>query len=358
MLKQVVRAALVLFGALLLLATALPLIRSDEWWIRIWDFPRAQIAVLLLMVCAGAAAAFPIRRPAPAVFMAMLGTAAAWQGWSIHPYTPLHPVEAIQARSCDEASRLRLMVANVLIDNGNAAPLLELVRRIHPDMVLLLETDGRWDRHLAPLEADYPHIVARPQDDSYGMHLFSRLRLVEPRIRFLLEGYVPSIATRVILRSGQEIDFHGVHPMPPPLDDTQERDAELLLVGRQVYEQARSAVVAGDLNDVAWSRTTRQFQEISGLLDPRIGRGLYPTFNADWPLLRWPLDHVFFEDGFTLLDLRVLPDIGSDHFPIYVALCHRPEAAATQAEPAAEPEDLRDAQEAIEKGREEAGEPE
>ncbi|UEM19802.1 endonuclease/exonuclease/phosphatase family protein [Skermanella mucosa] len=242
--------------------------------------------------------------------------------------------------------------------NENAEPVLKLVRALGPDMVLLLETDRWWDLQLTRLWSEYSYVVAHPQDDSYGMHLLSRLRLVDPRVRFLLEDYVPSIVTRVQLRSGEEIDFHGVHPKPPPLDDTEERDAELLLVGRQVHRDPLPAVVAGDLNDVAWSRTTRQFQEISSLLDPRIGRGLYPTFNAHWPLLRWPLDHVFFEEEFVLLDLKVLPGIGSDHFPVYVSLCHRPGAAAVQAEPAPDPDDLQDAERSIREGREEAGEPE
>jgi endonuclease/exonuclease/phosphatase (EEP) superfamily protein YafD len=358
MLKQTFRVMLVLFGVLLLLVTVTPVIRSNEWWIRIWDFPRTQIAVLLLLSAAAVFATFPMRKPMAALFLAALGIAAIYQAWRIYPYTPLHDTEVLQTSSCDEEARLQIVVANVRMRNENTEPVLELVRVLAPDMVLLLETNRWWDLQLTRLWSDYPYVIAHPQNDTYGMHLFSRLRLVDSQVRYLLDDYVPSIIARVELRSGKEVDFHGVHPKPPPLDDTEERDAELLLVGRQVREGARPAVVAGDLNDVAWSRSTRQFQEVSGLRDPRIGRGLYSTFNADWPLLRWPVDHVLFEEEFVLLDLKVLPDIGSDHFPIFVALCHQPGATADQTEPAPDRDDLQDAKEVIREGRRETRESE
>jgi endonuclease/exonuclease/phosphatase (EEP) superfamily protein YafD len=246
---------------------------------------------------------------------------------------------------------VRLLVANVLISNDQAAPLLAQVQRLKPDLILLLETDQAWERRLAPLADEYPYLVHQPQDNGYGMHLFSKLELVKPQVRYLLQEGVPSITTRVRLPVGKVIDFYGVHPKPPPHQDTAQRDAELLIVGREVRKETRPAIVLGDLNDVAWSRTTQLFQEISGLLDPRIGRGLYPTFNADWPL-----DHVFFESSFTLLEMATLGDIGSDHFPFYIALCYQPQAEAVQETPAPEPEDLEDAREAIRSGKEEARE--
>jgi endonuclease/exonuclease/phosphatase (EEP) superfamily protein YafD len=103
-------------------------------------------------------------------------------------------------------------------------------------------------------------------------------------------------------------------------------------------------IVAGDFNDVAWSHTTRLFQRLSGLLDPRVGRGLYNTFHADHPLLRFPLDHLFHSNHFTLGSFRRLRHIGSDHFPIYVELNLNSEGPARQPKPSPEQGDLRESE--------------
>ena len=103
-------------------------------------------------------------------------------------------------------------------------------------------------------------------------------------------------------------------------------------------------------------KPTRLFQEVSHLLDPRLGRGTYATFNANWPLLKWPLDHVFFDASFQLLAMEVLEDIGSDHLPVLASLCFIPGAAAKQDAPHPEDDDMKEAEEALNEGREEEAE--
>ena len=342
-------------GGLVIVLTLLPLIPSNEVWIRLWDFPRIQIAAVLAIVLLAAPMVLSLTRCSLA-FMAVAAAALAWQLFGIWPYTPFHPIQAKAASVCDDKSRVRLLVSNVLIDNRNSSAVLDLVEDMDPDIVLLVETDSWWDGQLAPLKDVYPHVVAYPLENSYGIHLFSRFPLIDPKVRFLVEEDVPSIKTGLTLPSGARIDFYGIHPKPPPHQDTDERDAELLIVGKEVREEAQPSIVAGDMNDVAWSPTNTLLQEISGLLDPRIGRGPHATFTADWPLLRWPLDHVFFEHSFLLREIGVMRDIGSDHFPFFVELCHHPAAADTQDAPQPESSDLDDAEEAIEEGREEARE--
>jgi endonuclease/exonuclease/phosphatase (EEP) superfamily protein YafD len=187
------------------------------------------------------------------------------------------------------------------------------------------------------------------------MLLYSRLPLEEARVEYLVERDIPSILTRVQLRDGRRVWLQCVHPRPPAPGESDEslpRDAELLVAGARVRDELRGpAIVCGDLNDVAWSRTTRLFQKVSRLVDPRKGRGLYSTFHARWPLFRWPLDHVFFSDSFRLVELRRLPYVGSDHFPVYVALSWEPPAAAEQEAPDADGDDVAEAQETIAEGK-------
>jgi hypothetical protein len=118
-------------------------------------------------------------------------------------------------------------------------------------------------------------------------------------------------------------------------------------VAKSVAQSERDlpVIVAGDLNDVAWSATTRLFRKISGLLEPRIGRGMFNTFHAGIPLLRWPLDHLFHSKHFALVTMRRLAAFGSDRFPILVELAFIDDNARKPQAPAADADDHEQADE-------------
>jgi endonuclease/exonuclease/phosphatase (EEP) superfamily protein YafD len=347
-----IRITMLSAGALLILATALPFVRTGAWWIRVFDFPRAQIAVAVVLVLAGGSFFYEASSPIDNLVLIGLVLTLVYQAWRIFPYTPLASPQVLHSPASDSRSRIRLLIANVLMDNRRADEFLALVRANDPDLVLAVETDDWWDKQLSALDQDYPFSVKRPLGNTYGMHLFSKLELGSPEIRYLVEDDIPSIRAGVRLRLGDWIEFHGVHPRPPrPAEDTEQRDAELLIVGKEVAAKPDAAIVAGDLNDVAWSDTTRLFQKISSTLDPRVGRGMFSTFNARWPLLRWPLDHVFHEAPFALVEMRRLGFFGSDHFPMLAELCYRPELAHRHEEPRADREEREEAKEMIEEGK-------
>jgi hypothetical protein len=108
-------------------------------------------------------------------------------------------------------------------------------------------------------------------------------------------------------------------------------------------------IVSGDFNDVAWSQTTDLFVQLSGLLDPRRGRGIFSTFHAQWPLFRFPLDHVFHSNHFKLVDLQCLDNAGSDHFPVCVELHFERRAPREQPEPEPSAADVQEAREKVQR---------
>jgi endonuclease/exonuclease/phosphatase (EEP) superfamily protein YafD len=337
----------------IVIATALPLVREQAWWIRIFDFPRLQLAAGGIIAVVLHAALIRRFRPSDLVLLILLAVALLYQGYRIFPYTRF-AAEQVKAGSSgrDRAAHLSLLISNVLMDNRQSGRYLEIVRHYDPDIVIADETDDWWVEQLETLRRHYPFAVTYPLANTYGMSIYSKLPLLDPEIRFLVEEHVPSIHTRVELRNKDQVMLHSLHPEPPHparSKDTEERDAELLIVARQAAESTLPVIVAGDLNDVAWSHTTRLFQRISGLLDPRVGRGMYNTFHAGYPLIRFPLDHIFHSADFQLIRFERGPTFGSDHFPVFIELRLAPAEAPAGRPPPPSPKDRKEAEELIRK---------
>ena len=308
---------------ILVMFTLLPMWRYEAWWVRSLDFPRLQLFVISLLLLLMELVLLDLSRPSTWVLPILTLLCLVYHAWWIIPYTRVFPVEVKSAVDLNSQRIIRIMTANVLTPNRNAEGLLQLVRENVPDIIVTLESDAWWQARLDTLESDYPYTIKCPLDNLYGMHVYSRLPLVDSQIEYLVEPDIPSMHTMVTLPSGEEIRHHFLHPAPPSPtenEESSERDAELIVVAKSVAETDAPVIVTGDLNDVAWSETTRLFRKISGLLDPRIGRGMFNTFHAKFWFMRWPLDHLFHSSHFTLSKIFRLPGFGSDHFALLTEL--------------------------------------
>jgi endonuclease/exonuclease/phosphatase (EEP) superfamily protein YafD len=321
------------FTALTVLLTILPLSRHPHWVIRGMDFPRLQFAILIAVLLIADIILLNMQSVSTWVLISIASLCLIWQLWWVLPYTRLWRQEVKIASNDSVEDQISILTANVLTPNRNSELLIKLVEKHQPDVLVTLESDQWWEDKLKVIESEMPHSVKCPLDNLYGMHVFSRLPLDDQEIAYLVEEDVPSIHTTLKLRSGKTVRMHFVHPAPPsPTENPEsaERDAELVIVARSIAESDQPVIVTGDLNDVAWSATTRLFRKISGLLDPRVGRGMFNTFHADYPFLRWPLDHLFHSQHFTLNSIKRLPSIGSDHFALLTKLTYSPAKGANQ----------------------------
>lgn len=325
-----------LFGVLVFGSLA-PLSSHPHWFIRGWDFPRVQIVLIAVVAAIAFVAVNMVNSRAPAIScisISILATAiAGWHLFRIIPYTILSKTQAttwdVVQEDEESASqrRFRLLVTNVEMENDRFEQWSKVVRDTDVDMVIAAEIDDRWKPTLEELKSIFPHQIIYPQDNWYGLAMLSRLPIRESEIRFRIQDDIPSIDAMVELPSGDEIRVIGVHPRPPePIrdNDATARDAELVIWGKELAEDDRPIVIGGDLNDVAWSPSTRLFLRLSQLLDPRRGRGFFNSFHADHVWMRFPLDHVFHSTHFGVRDLQRLGHVGSDHFPILIDLQLQP----------------------------------
>ena len=265
-----------LFGSLAMAAIAVTVagtIRSNQGWIRVLDFPRLLALIAIGVIAVGCAIA--LRRWRWPVVAALL-LAAGWQIWRIYPYIAGVGTEVVRAddlAGVDPRSCFSVLGLNVLQSNRNFAATIALIDRERPDVLLLMETDGRWEQALSQVLRRYPHRLLRPTDNTYGMLFATMLPVQSVRVANITDQNTPTVYARLMTRSGKTFDYVGLHPRPPfPGQPTARRDAKIeraaLAIGGDGH---MPAMAMGDFNDVAWSRTTQLFKRVGGFLDPRIG---------------------------------------------------------------------------------------
>ncbi|MEH6406845.1 MAG: endonuclease/exonuclease/phosphatase family protein [Leeuwenhoekiella sp.] len=338
-----------IFGAVAVVLTLVPLIAADYWWIRIFDYPHTQLTFLTLIAVIAYCLRFDIKWLKDYIFMGVMIACLVFQFLKIYPYTPLHSYEVLNYTTYSTKTDLRLFTSNVLQKNKDHQKLLIEIFQKDPDIIILCEADTIWRNAIAPkISKEYKYRVEEPLSNTYGMLLYSKYKLVNPKVNYLVDDEIPSIHTQFILPSKDTIQLYAIHPTPPMPQhnpSSSDRDTEMMMVAKMSVNSKFPVVVMGDFNDVAWSNTTKLFKEVGELLDVRIGRGLFNTFNARNFLFRWPLDHIFISEEFRVINVKRGNDINSDHFPTYVHLNFEPSGAAQQKSDPPTPSQLKSANE-------------
>jgi len=297
-------------------ATIVSSLKLSRWWVKGWDIGRVHLVWSIFVLLILEIIYLPLNQYWTIIYILILLASIIYHLNIIFPFTFFHKVEVEKA--VESNFSVKIMAINIRAKNTQYQRLVDLVHQINPDIFLLTEVTQAWLDATIHLKKQYPHVILQPQENSYGMTLFSKLPIKKSEIKFLVENDVPSFHA-VIDFKGKEIQFLALHPRPPaPSNDEELKDIEIIKVAELVNENSLPTIVGGDLNDVGWSAITHKFKKISGLKDPRIGRGFFNSYNALIPIFRFPIDHFFLSDDFKLLKIKRLRKIGSDHFPILI----------------------------------------
>lgn len=281
---------------------------------------RPQYTVLLALL---ATMGFALRHFRGA---ALVATFALFNAWAILREAPAPFFHAHETNP--PPARVRL--ANVLTSNRDPAALLQLIANEKPALVALLEIDRRWLASLEPaLARDYPHRIARPRDDNFGLAVFSRHPLDDVQTLALVDPELPSLAF-TFAEPDRAIRVLLTHPLPPgSTTAVRLRDRQLVAVGDWVVAAQGETVappetppvlVLGDLNATPWCPPLRRLLASTGLRRAKsepFGRSA-ATWPVSVPFLRIPLDHALCNEALTVTACRAGPDIGSDHFPLLI----------------------------------------
>ncbi len=282
------------------------------WW---WPFEglchfRVQFAIVLLC-CGIVLLAGRMWR-----WAAVAGVLAAANAAVIFPlYVP-----AGRDTQAAHGPRLRVVAANVFSGNRETARVRDFVRENRPDVLAVLELTPRWADELEALSELLPHRVIQPRDGNFGIGLYSRHAIDAHEIVQLSE-HNPAIVARLAMENAAPLTVIAAHPYPPAgARGTELRNRQLRRLGEVASEQPAPVVLLGDFNSTSWSPAFSELVRTSGLRDTRQGLGVQPT----WParreplrfMLRIPIDHCLTSVNIRVVDRRVGPEIGSDHFPV------------------------------------------
>lgn len=342
-------------SCLLIVGSLLPFVQNQHWVFRVPEFMKLQLFVGQLLVFPFVflfVGTYPWLWGLQAVQLALIG----YHAYILARYTKFWRKQK-PVHSEASSAKIKVISCNVYQPNKEYHRFIELIQKEQPDAFLTMESNGEWERAMQVLERDYPNHEKVTLENTYGMHFYTKLKVVRVQTHYFVADDLPSIEATLETAEGHRFVFFGVHPPPPsPTEEenAKERDGDLLSVAKRIREYELPVLVTGDFNNVAWAKSSMLFKKTSTLIDARIGRGVLATFHAKYWFFRVPLDLLFHSADIFIDELSICPSVGSDHFPIRCTF-HIDQQAAKQEKDVDDLDrgEMREVDERIEEGKEE-----
>lgn len=108
----------------------------------------------------------------------MFLSAAIMNGWVLLPYVPTGGAQP------KPIGTFKVAVAKFLGENHEHNAVLSFVRNENPDVLVLIKTNDRWCRAMAPLKSTYSYLMGLQQTRNFGLIIFSRIPIKNVETRY------------------------------------------------------------------------------------------------------------------------------------------------------------------------------
>ncbi len=228
--------------------------------------------------------------------------------------------------------RVRLVVANVFIDNPTPRAAAEQLMGSGADVIIVAESNPTFMHHFDDLGGDqaYPHRLFDPDDASdYAIAIVSRLPFGSRSVMRTMGPLILAVAEVNV--DGARVTIAALNPMTAFDPDGHATWKEQMEALKDFVPTVDGAlVVAGDLNTTSYRPEFKELLSL-GLSDgiDSLGEAWRPSFSLKsvWPLGALGaiarIDHALVNDHVRSLKVKNLHARGSDHLPFLITLAIR-----------------------------------
>ena len=210
----------------------------------------------------------------------------------------------------------KLVSYNVHLANKNYNEIAHYLLDEQPDFIGLQETGPAWEQTLQSMRASYPSQIFAHRHRFLGVALLSKHPCSSRRADFG-PGGSPVLTVNCII-GRKKISVSTLHAIPPYFsgaDKERHRYFDRIAKSQKKY---RNTLISGDFNLTPFAPLFGQFLKSSGLQDSRRGFGLQTSWPTWLPFAGISIDHVFHSDSVVVINRKLGPDLGSDHYPVMV----------------------------------------
>ncbi|MEQ9266917.1 MAG: endonuclease/exonuclease/phosphatase family protein [Balneolaceae bacterium] len=279
-----------------------------HWFLDVFSHFRVYYIIYFVFVSLLAVASKKWKEVAVSVFIASV---------LVIPLMKFYLPAAIETNS---KTGLKVAALNLLSSNQEYNRVIDYLDEEKFDIIFFLELNSEWDKSLMRIDEEYPYKLMIPRSDNFGIGLISKVPLVDVQnIGFSNTG-IPSILVS-LLHDDKELKIIGTHPLPPVGEQYfSSRNAQFEALNDFIKNQESEVLLIGDLNSTVFSPNFKILTKDIGLIDSRLGYGLFTSWNAQWSLISVAIDHAFVTNGIEVINRGVGKEIGSDHLPITIEI--------------------------------------